>query len=138
MDMNLPVFAGAVSTIIFGLSTLPMLRKAFHTKDLQSYSLGNILLANGGNVVHSVYVFNLPPGPIWLLHSFYLVTTGLMLFWYLRYEWRPHRSNRLTLRGFPRLSSLTVSSHDPDPNTSTGPMSPHAIEIPRSPTPSGA
>jgi hypothetical protein len=33
-------------------------------------------------------VFSLPLGPIWLLHSFYLVTTGLMLFWYLRYAWR--------------------------------------------------
>ena len=31
----------------------------------------------------------LPPGPIWLLHAFYLVTTALMLAWYLRYEWRP-------------------------------------------------
>jgi len=25
-------------------------------------------------------------GPIWLLHSFYLVTTGLMLVLHLRYE----------------------------------------------------
>ena len=89
MDMNLPVIAGITSTIIFGLSTLPMLIKAIRTKDLKSYSLGNILLANTGNLVHSIYVFNLPPGPIWLLHSFYLVTTGLMLLWYLRYEWRP-------------------------------------------------
>jgi uncharacterized protein with PQ loop repeat len=89
MDMNLPVIAGTISTTIFAFSTLPMLLKAFRTKDLKSYSLGNILLANVGNVIHSVYVFNLPPGPIWLLHAFYLVTTALMLVWYLRYEWRP-------------------------------------------------
>jgi uncharacterized protein with PQ loop repeat len=88
MDTNLPVIAGAISTTIFALSTLPMLLKAFQTKDLSSYSLGNILLANVGNVIHSIYVFNLPAGPIWLLHAFYLVTTGLMLVWYLRYEWR--------------------------------------------------
>jgi uncharacterized protein with PQ loop repeat len=88
MDTNLPVIAGAISTTIFALSTLPMLVKAFQTKDLSSYSLGNILLANVGNVIHSIYVFNLPAGPIWLLHAFYLVTTGLMLVWYLRYEWR--------------------------------------------------
>jgi uncharacterized protein with PQ loop repeat len=88
MDTNLPVLAGVISTTIFALSTLPMLLKAFRTKDLSSYSAGNILLANVGNAVHSVYVFSLPPGPIWLLHSFYLVTTALMLFWYLRYEWR--------------------------------------------------
>lgn len=89
MDMNLPVIAGSISTIIFALSTLPMLTKAFQTKDLKSYSLGNILLSNVGNVIHAVYIFALPPGPIWLLHSFYLVTTALMLVWYLRYEWRP-------------------------------------------------
>jgi hypothetical protein len=89
MEMNLPVIAGAISTTIFALSTLPMLFKAFRTKDLSSYSLGNILLANVGNVVHSAYVFSLPPGPIWLLHTFYLVTTGLMLVWYLRYARRP-------------------------------------------------
>ena len=89
MDLNLPVIAGSISTTIFAFSTLPMLLKAFRTKDLKSYSLGNILLANVGNIIHSVYVFNLPPGPIWLLHAFYLFTTALMLFWYLRYEWRP-------------------------------------------------
>ena len=88
MDMNLPVIAGTISTTVFAFSTLPMLSKAFRTKDLKSYSLGNILLANVGNVIHSVYVFSLPSGPIWLLHAFYLVTTGLMLVWYLRYEWR--------------------------------------------------
>jgi uncharacterized protein with PQ loop repeat len=89
MDMNLPLIAGAISSTMFALSTLPMLLKAFQTKDLKSYSLSNIVLSNVGNIIHSVYVFNLPPGPIWLLHGFHLVTTGLMLVWYLRYEWRP-------------------------------------------------
>ena len=85
--MSLPVLAGVFSTTIFAFSTLPMLLKAVRTKDLSSYSLGNILLSNLGNMIHSVYVFSLPAGPIWLLHIFYLVTTGLMLVWYLRYEW---------------------------------------------------
>ena len=89
MDLNLPVIAGMISTTIFALSTLPMLLKAFRTKDLRSYSLGNILLANAGNLIHSVYVFHLPAGPIWALHSFYLLSTALMLIWYLRYQWRP-------------------------------------------------
>jgi uncharacterized protein with PQ loop repeat len=89
MDINLPLIAGTISTVIFAFSTLPMLLKAFRTKDLKSYSLGNILLSNVGNAIHSVYVFHLPAGPIWLLHAFYLVTTALMLAWYLRYEWRP-------------------------------------------------
>ena len=86
MNSTLPVLAGIVSTIIFASSTLPMLRKAAATKDLWSYSLGNIGLANVGNLVHSVYVFSLPVGPIWALHGFYVVSTALMLFWYLRYR----------------------------------------------------
>ena len=86
MNSLMPVVAGAVSSAIFAASALPMLMKAFRTKDLKSYSLPNIALSNVGNVIHSVYVYSLPPGPIWVLHSFYLVTTGLMLLWYLRYE----------------------------------------------------
>ena len=86
MNSLIPVVAGAVSTAIFAASALPMLMKAFRTKDLKSYSLPNIALSNVGNVIHSVYVYSLPPGPIWVLHSFYLVATGLMLLWYLRYE----------------------------------------------------
>ncbi len=86
MDITLPVAAGAIATILFALSTLPMVLKAYRTKDLKSYSLGYLLLGNTGNVFYSVYVYNMPPGPIWLLHTFYLIVTGLMLFWYLRYE----------------------------------------------------
>lgn len=89
MDVSLPVIAGTTSTIIFAASTLPMLIKAYRTRDLASYSRGNILMANTGNVVHSVYVYSLPPGPIWLLHSFYLISTAIMLVWYVRYEWCP-------------------------------------------------
>lgn len=87
MELNVAVMSGMISTAIFAFSTLPMLMKAVRTKDLSSYSLGNILLSNLGNLIHSVYVFSLPAGPIWLLHCFYLVSTGLMLVWYLRYEW---------------------------------------------------
>ena len=89
MDLSFTVLAGTISTIIFAASALPMLTKAWKTRDLASYSRGNILMANTGNVVHSVYVYSLPPGPIWLLHTFYLITTAMMLVWYLRFEWRP-------------------------------------------------
>jgi len=88
---SLPLLAGIASTVIFAGSTLPMLGKALRTRDLGSYSLSNLLLANTGNAVHSIYVFSLPPGPLWILHSFYLVTTGLMLAWFLRYELLPMR-----------------------------------------------
>ena len=99
MDTSLPVVAGAISTTIFALSALPMLVKAARTRDLSSYSLGNILLANAGNLIHSVYVFHLPVGPLWLLHSFYIVSTGLMLFWYLRYRDAAARSGPGTAAG---------------------------------------
>jgi hypothetical protein len=80
----LPVLAGTVSSAVFVSSVLPMLHKARRTRDLSSYSLGNITLANLGNAVHSVYVFHLPPGPIWFLHTFYVASSALMLYWYLR------------------------------------------------------
>ena len=83
---SLPVIAGIVSTIIFAASTFPMLAKAYRTRDLSSYSLGNILLANVGNAVHSVYVLSLPPGPLWVLHAFYVASTALMLTWFVRYR----------------------------------------------------
>lgn len=82
----MPTIAGAVSTVIFVVSTMPMLLKAFRTKDLSSYSLGNIATANVGNLVQSIYVLSLPVGPIWVLHGFYVVATSLMLFWYLKYR----------------------------------------------------
>ncbi len=94
MDINLPVLAGTISTALFMVSTFPMLIKAFRSKDLRSYSFGNMLLANTGNAVHSLYVYSLPPGPIWWLHTFHLVTTGLMLTWYVRYERQPRQGQR--------------------------------------------
>lgn len=86
MNFGIPAIAGTISTVIFALSTFPMLYKAGKSKELGSYSLGNILLSNLGNLIHSIYIFSLPIGPIWFLHSFYLVTMAVMLVWYLRYE----------------------------------------------------
>lgn len=98
MEINLPTMAGAIATILFAVSTLPMALKAYRTKDLKSYSLGYLLLGNAGNIFYSIYVFSLPPGPIWVLHTFYVIVTGLMLFWYLRYEWWPKVQPRLRER----------------------------------------
>lgn len=83
--ISLPVLAGMMSTTIFAWSALPMLVKAGRSKDLVSYSPGNLVLSNVGNLIHSVYVFSMPSGPIWVLHSFYTVTAALMLWWYVRY-----------------------------------------------------
>ncbi|GAB3039180.1 hypothetical protein GCM10027052_18940 [Parafrigoribacterium mesophilum] len=87
--MNVTIIAGAVSTVIFGISNLPMLIKAVRTKDLSSYSLGSIALINLANAVHSIYVFSLPAGPIWFLHSFYLIASAVMLTLCLRYRRHP-------------------------------------------------
>jgi hypothetical protein len=104
MDGAIPVLAGAVASVVFVGSTLPMLVKAGRTRDLGSYSLGNILLSNIGNLVQSIYVFNLPAGPIWALHGFHLVTTALMLVWYLRYTESPIPWGRLGLGRAPDAS----------------------------------
>ncbi len=101
MDIDLPVVAGFISTALFALGTLPMLAKALRTKDLSSYSLGNMLMSNVGNIIYSLYVFRLPPGPVWFLHTYNLVSTGLMLVWYLKYEgWsRGRQSSKLDPEG---------------------------------------
>ncbi|MHC6593624.1 hypothetical protein [Arthrobacter sp. C152] len=84
--MNLPLIAGTVSSVLFALGMLPMLVKAARTHNLASYSLANLLLTNVANAVHSIYVFQLPPGPIWALHVAYVLASGLMLAWWLRYR----------------------------------------------------
>lgn len=93
-----PVIAGMVSTTVFAGSALPMLVKAAKTRDLSSYSVGNLVLANTGNGIHSIYVFHLPLGPIWFLHSFYLLTSALMLFWWVRYRHSPLKGVRNAFR----------------------------------------
>jgi uncharacterized protein with PQ loop repeat len=84
--MNLPILAGMISTLLFATSNLPMLVKAARTKDLSSYSIGSMAMINVANAVHSVYVFSLPLGPIWVLHTFYVVASALMLTLCVRYR----------------------------------------------------
>jgi hypothetical protein len=98
MDVSLPVLCGVLSTAVFVAGTLPMLVKAAQTRDLESYSLGNIVSSNVGNVLNWVYVSSLPPGPVWWLHGFYTVTTALMLFWYVRFTRRPTHKSPLAVR----------------------------------------
>lgn len=86
---SLPVIAGMISSLIFASGTLPMLYKALRTRDLRSYSLVNIAMSNLGNLVHWIYIASLPVGPIWLLHTFYTVSTAIMLVCYLSQRSRP-------------------------------------------------
>ena len=73
------MIAGTVSTVVFAVSNLPMLRKALRTRDVSSYSLPSMAMINAANAVYSLYVFSLPIGPIWALHTFYLVSCAIML-----------------------------------------------------------
>jgi hypothetical protein len=93
---NAGAVAGAISTGLFMTSYLPMLVKAFRTRDLRSYSLGSLAVTNAGNLVHTVYIASLPVGPIWVLHGFSVGATGLMTYWWYRYRRppAPHRGNR--------------------------------------------
>ena len=77
--MDIPLIAGTVSTVVFAVSNLPMLRKAMRTRDVSSYSLSSIAMINAANAVYSLYVFSLPVGPIWALHTFYVVSCAIML-----------------------------------------------------------
>lgn len=80
------MLAGTISAALFAAGLLPMLLKAARTRDLASYSLGSLVLTNVANAMHSIYVFSLPAGPIWVLHLAYVLASGLMLAWWLRYR----------------------------------------------------
>lgn len=82
--MDVPILAGMISTVVFAVSNLPMLRKALRTRDVSSYSLSSITMINAANALYSLYVFSLPIGPIWALHTFYVVSCGIMLVLCLR------------------------------------------------------
>ena len=88
-DPSLPLIAGTISTSIYMMSNLPMLRKAMKTRSLKSYSFSTLVLCNVADAVHWVYIAHLPFGPIWFLHGFTSVSTALMFLWYLKYERQP-------------------------------------------------
>jgi hypothetical protein len=83
---NLQLMAGTASILIFILSNFPMLWKAIKTKDLKSYSLGNMALRNLGNLLYWIYVTSLPMGPVWYLQTFFTLSGAAMLVCYLHYE----------------------------------------------------
>lgn len=79
LSMDIPLIAGTVSTVVFAVSNLPMLRKALRTRDVSSYSLSSLAMINAANAAYSLYVFSLPVGPVWALHTFYVVSCAIML-----------------------------------------------------------
>jgi hypothetical protein len=83
-DMTL--IAGGISSLIFVVGGMPMLYKAWCTRNLNSYSPLSLALSTAGNALYWLYVISLPLGPIWFLHAFWTLANGLMLLWYLRYR----------------------------------------------------
>lgn len=86
---SLSLIAGTISSVIFASSHIPMLLKAYRTKDLHSYSAVNLILVNAGNLLYSLYVVTLPLGPVWILHTFYTFSSGLLLVMYWRQVGKP-------------------------------------------------
>jgi hypothetical protein len=80
---QLQLLAGSLSSLIFVSSTFPMLWKVMKTRDVKSYSLGQILLRNLGNLVYWVYVVSLPVGPAWYLQGFFTLSGLVLLACYL-------------------------------------------------------
>ena len=87
--------AGTISSFFFISSNLPMLLKAYKSRDLSSYSLSYLILNIIGDLVYWLYISSLPIGPIWVMHAFYTVTSALMLAAFLRYEARSNPRVRL-------------------------------------------
>lgn len=79
------ILAGFISSIIFAIGQISMLVKVLKTRNLKSYTLSNLVLANLGNLIDWVYLVTVP-GPLWYLHSFFTITTAVMLLFYLCYE----------------------------------------------------
>ncbi len=83
---TIQTLAGSISSLLFAAGTLPMILKAFKTRNLKSYSLGYIGMSNLGNLIYWIYITGLPVGPIWFLHFFNTTVALLMLALYLRFE----------------------------------------------------
>ncbi len=80
------IVAGSIAGLIFAAASWNMLVKAWRTKDLRSYSLGQIVLNNVGNLFYWLYVASLPLGPIYFMHAFFTLASLLMLVWYFLYR----------------------------------------------------
>jgi hypothetical protein len=83
---NFQMIAGTLAGFIFAGASWNMVIKAWRTKDLRSYSLGQIALNNLGNIFYWIYVVSLPFGPIYFMHGFFTLVSLFMLVWYFRFS----------------------------------------------------
>jgi uncharacterized protein with PQ loop repeat len=103
---QIQLVAGSIAGLIFAAASWNMLVKAWRTKDLRSYSLGQIVLNNVGNLFYWMYILSLPFGPIWLMHAFFTLASLVMLVWYFVYRTAPKTAQ-------PTRRVLTDSSIQP-------------------------
>ena len=89
---QLQVVAGSVAGLIFAMGSVNMLFRAWRTKDLTSYSMGQLVLNNIGNLFYWWYVLSLPFGPIYFMHGFFTAASLLMLIWYSAHRAGPATS----------------------------------------------
>jgi uncharacterized protein with PQ loop repeat len=83
---QLQLLAGSFSSLIFVSSNFPMLWKVLKTRDVKSYSLGQIILRNLGNLVYWIYIASLPVGPAWYLQGFFTCSGLVLLACYLKFD----------------------------------------------------
>ena len=83
--LDVPVLAGIVSTLLFVVSYLPMLVKAFRTRDLESYSLRQPV--DRQRRQRRALDLRVQPaaGADLVPAHFYVVAAALMLLWHFRY-----------------------------------------------------
>lgn len=92
---QMQMVAGSLAGLIFAAGSMDMLVKAWRTKDLRSYSLGQIVLNNVGNLFYWLYVLSLPFGPIYFMHGFFTLVSLLMLVWYFAYRKVPKTTKQM-------------------------------------------
>jgi len=83
------MIAGSVAGFIFAMGSVNMVVKAWQTKDLSSYSPGQMILNNVGNLFYWLYINSLPFGPVYFMHGFFTIVSLLMLVWYFLYQPAP-------------------------------------------------
>ena len=94
---QIQMVAGSLAGLIFAAGSVDMPVKAWRTKDLRSYSLGQIVLNNIGNLFYWLYVISLPFGPIYFMHGFFTLVSLLMLIGYFAYRTAPQTQKPLAV-----------------------------------------
>jgi uncharacterized protein with PQ loop repeat len=107
---QIQLFAGSIAGFLFAAGSLNMVVKAWRTKDLQSYSLGQMVLNNVGNLFYWFYVLSLPVGPIYFMHGFFTLVSLLMLIGYFTYRITPKTSDKEKKGSLPPEGTATFVS----------------------------